>query len=405
MNYDVVVIGAGAAGCFSAIIAAETFPGAKITILEKSQKSLAKVKVSGGGRCNVTNVISEPSDLARQYPRGERFLKKAFYTFSSRHMIDWLAAKGIPLRLYPDGCYFPESNSSQTIIDCFLTALKHSNVNIQTGEKVERIERSGDCWNVRTNSQCLAAKNVIVTAGGMPKLSGFDFLSGLDVEIVPPVPSLFTFNLPDHPISKLMGIVSEASVKLAGEKQLYSGPLLITHWGMSGPAILKASAFGARKLADSAYQADFLVNWSEENSLAQIAEAVEKMRASAKKVLNDCPFPLKSRLWEYLCQRAGVEQEERWNAIGQKKLNKLIEVLGADLYRMSGKTTFKEEFVTAGGVALSQIDPQTMQHKRHKGLFFAGEVLDIDGITGGFNFQSAWTTGYIAGKSVLLGKG
>lgn len=405
MTYDVVVIGAGAAGCFSAIIAAETFPGAKIAILEKSQKPLAKVRISGGGRCNVTNVISEPAELAKHYPRGERFLKKAFYAFSSRDMVDWLAAKGIPLRLYSDGCYFPESNSSQTIIDCFLTALQRSDVKIQTGEKVEKIARSGNGWHIHTGSQVLSAKNVIVTSGGMPKLSGFDFLSDIGVEIVPPVPSLFTFNLPDHPVSKLMGIVSEASVKLAGEKQQYSGPLLITHWGMSGPAILKASAFGARKLADSGYQSDFLVNWSDENSLQQIAEAIEKMRVSAKKVLNDCPFPLKSRLWEYLCLRTGVEQDERWNAIGQKKLNKLIEVVGADLYHMSGKTTFKEEFVTAGGVALSQVDPQTMQHKKHDGLFFAGEALDIDGVTGGFNFQSAWTTGYIAGKSVLLGKG
>lgn len=405
---DVLVIGAGAAGCFAAIQASAHFPDARIAILERSSKPLAKVKISGGGRCNVTNVISEPEALSKHYPRGERFLKKAFYQFSSSDMKTWLESRHVPLKLYPDGCYFPLSNDSQTIIDCFLQELRKNDVSLMLNQRVESIKKlASGLFEVQTPSETFLSKAVIVTTGGQPKISGFDLLKHFDLKIVSPVPSLFTFNMPGEPIKELMGIVQEqAVVKIVGEKWVSEGPLLITHWGMSGPAVLKASAFGARVLEGKGYRSLISVNWSGEESQERVRETIREFVQSNKLLVNTPLYGLKSRLWTYLVEKAGIPLQFKCSELTAKHQNKLTEVLVNDLYTMEGKTTFKEEFVTAGGVDLNEINVQTMEAKKIPGLFFAGETLDIDGVTGGFNFQAAWTTAAIAGKNVLqTGKG
>jgi predicted Rossmann fold flavoprotein len=398
---DVLIVGAGAAGCFAAINAAESFPNLNIRILEKSKQPLAKVKVSGGGRCNVTNVLSEPVELSKKYPRGERFLKKTFYQFSSQHMVQWLYEKGIKLKLYPDGCYFPESNDSQTIIDCFLNELKRLQVVMELQTGVVSISKVDDLFRVETSHKVYAAKRVIATTGGHPKITGFNYLKPLGIKLVDPVPSLFTFNLPEHPIRELMGIVNaHTQVRIAGGKWNAEGPLLITHWGLSGPAILVTSAFGARDLAQVNYEKDFHVNWVRGLSVNETVEVLREQRSTRKLVRNVPLFCIKARLWEFLIGKAGVDPERTWEQCNEKQLMRLAEELAVGQFHISGKTTFKEEFVTAGGVDLSQIDVQTMQSKQVPGLFFAGEVMDIDGVTGGFNFQAAWTTAFIAGKHV-----
>lgn len=398
---DVLVIGAGAAGCFAAIQAKAYHPKASVVILEKSNKALAKVRISGGGRCNVTNVLSDPQELSANYPRGARFLRKAFHVFSSDHMKQWLEERNVPLRLYPDGCYFPESNSSETIISLFLSELSKGKTPIHFQQGVTSIEQTENGLVVTTDKETWLARNVICTTGGHPKRSGFSYLDALDLKIVEPVPSLFTFNLPENNIVELMGIVKEeATVRLAGEKWSGEGPLLVTHWGLSGPAILKCSAFGARLLSEKGYESEFAVNWTGGLKPNEVQEEIQQHAKSLKHIGNVPLFGIKSRLWNFLLERAGITPETIWNALGSKSINRLVEVLVNSTFKMKGKTTFKEEFVTAGGIDLSEIDVQTMQAKRIPGLFFAGEVMDIDGITGGFNFQAAWTTAFIAGKSV-----
>lgn len=400
---EVLVIGAGAAGCFSAIRASESFKNARITILERGSKALAKVKISGGGRCNVTNVISEPAELSKHYPRGERFLKKAFYQFSSKDMKAWLEQRNIPLKLYPDGCYFPVSNDSQTIIDCFLNEIRRNGIELLLNQRVESVQRlDSGIFEVKTPERIFQADAVIVTTGGQPKISGFEILKGFDLKIVPPVPSLFTFNMPEEPIRELMGIVQEnAVVKIVGEKWTSTGPLLITHWGMSGPAVLKCSAFGARILEQKTYRSKIAVNWTGEESQETVRETLRDFVKSNKLVANSPLYEIKTRLWNYLTEKAGIPASFKCSELTTKHQNKLLEVLMNDLYSMEGKTTFKEEFVTAGGIDLNEIHVQTMESKKYPGLFFAGEVMDIDGVTGGFNFQAAWTTAAIAGKHVL----
>lgn len=400
---DILVIGAGAAGCFAAIRASESFKGAKITVLERGAKPLAKVKISGGGRCNVTNVISEPAELSKHYPRGERFLKKAFYQFSSNDMKAWLEQRKVPLKLYPDGCYFPLSNDSQTIIDCFLVEMKKNGVDLLLNQRVESVRKlESGRFEVKTPDMTFTAKSVILTTGGQPKISGFELLKDFDLKIISPVPSLFTFNMPNEPIKELMGIVQEnAQVKIVGEKWSTGGPLLITHWGMSGPAVLKGSAFGARILEQKGYKSNISVNWTGEESQETVREVIQQFVKSNKLVTNSPLYEIKTRLWTYLVEKAGIPAHFKCSELTAKHQNKLLEVLMNDLYSMEGKTTFKEEFVTAGGIDLNEINVQTMESKKYPGLFFAGEVMDIDGVTGGFNFQAAWTTAAIAGKNAL----
>ncbi len=400
---DILVVGAGAAGCFAAIRASESFKGAKITVLERGAKPLAKVKISGGGRCNVTNVLSEPAALSKHYPRGERFLKKAFYQFSSNDMKAWLEQRKVPLKLYPDGCYFPVSNDSQTIIDCFLGEMKKNGVDLLLNQRVESVRKlESGLFEVKTPEMTFIAKSVILTTGGQPKISGFELLKDFDLKIVSPVPSLFTFNMPNEAIKELMGIVQEnAQVKIVGEKWSTGGPLLITHWGMSGPAVLKGSAFGARILEQKGYKSNISVNWTGEESQETVREVIQQFVKSNKLVTNSPLYEIKTRLWTYLVEKAGIPAHFKCSELAVKHQNKLLEVLMNDLYSMEGKTTFKEEFVTAGGIDLNEIHVQTMESKKYPGLFFAGEVMDIDGVTGGFNFQAAWTTAAIAGKNAL----
>ncbi|MBN9293058.1 MAG: NAD(P)/FAD-dependent oxidoreductase [Flavobacteriia bacterium] len=406
MNHPlkIAVIGGGAAGFFSAVTAKRNFPEAEVTIYEKSQKVLSKVKISGGGRCNVTNHCFDTDELAKNYPRGEQFLRKAFKQFSVQDTIDWYESRGVKLVTLPDNCMFPRSDSSQTIIDCLMEEAIQLNVEIKIQMPILGMEKKADYFELTTATEKITADRVILTVGGIPKRSGMEWILKAGCEMINPVPSLFTFNMPNHPVTELMGVVVEQTEsKIEREKLVANGPLLVTHWGMSGPSVLKLSAWGARLLAERNYEFNLLVNWvngKKEEEIRAMLQSLAQGEHGAKKVGNLNPFGISRRMWQFICDRLGFSEELRWNELGKKNLNKLVNQLINDTYPVSGKTTFKEEFVTAGGVALKQVDVNTMQHKQMEGLFFAGEVLDIDGITGGFNFQAAWTTGFIAGKHV-----
>ncbi len=400
---EIVILGGGAAGFFAAISAKKYFPQAHVRVFEKTSKFLGKVKISGGGRCNVTNALSNHRLLSEKYPRGEKFLRKAFEQFDTKATMEWFENRGVPLKTYPDLCVFPISNESQSIIDCLWKESKTLGVELWTLRAIDKITPLENGFEITYKDVTEKVDRVIVTIGGQPKLTGFSWLADLNHNIIPPIPSLFTFNMPKEPIRELMGIVvEEAVVRIEGQKLVGKGPLLITHWGMSGPAILQLSAWGARILAESNYEFSILVNWlheTKENTLREIL--VKTISAHGSKMISNLnPFEIPNRLWLFLLEKNEINPTTRWNDLGAKNTNKLVNTLLNDRYVVQGKTTFKEEFVTAGGVDLQEIDVNTMQSKIHPGLFFAGEVMDIDGITGGFNFQSAWTTGYIAGKYV-----
>jgi predicted Rossmann fold flavoprotein len=397
----VAIIGGGAAGFFAAISAKQHWPDASVCILEKSNKFLAKVKISGGGRCNVTHHCPDIQELAKAYPRGEKQLRKAFHQFSANDTIEWFESRGVPLKTYPDGCIFPLANDSQVIIDSFLKACKQLGVELLLQQTISKIEPHTNGVRLVQNEQEQFYDRVIVCTGGQPKLSNLYWLEELGLDIIEPQPSLFTFNMPKNPICELMGtVVSNASAKIEGTKLTGRGPLLITHWGMSGPAILLLSAWGARILAEKNYHFHVLVNWlddAKEDNLRVQLEQTSQAQAG-KKMSNWYPTPLTNRLWLHLLERSEINPDLRWSELGKKGLNRLVNTLLNDRYQVQGKTTFKEEFVTAGGLSLSEIDFQTMRTKKLPQLSFAGEILDIDGITGGYNFQAAWTTGFIAGK-------
>ena len=397
----IAVIGGGAAGFFAAISAKTHHPKDEVIIYEKSSKLLAKVKISGGGRCNVTHACFDNKELATKYPRGENYLRKAFEQFNANDTIEWFKKRGILMKTYPDGCIFPQSNDSQTIIDCFLNEANQLGIKVIMNTSIQKIERSEKGFILFTPESTFKADKVIVTTGGQPKKSNMNWLEELGHTIIDPVPSLFTFNMPKNPICELMGnVVEKATVKVEGTKLMGKGPLLITHWGMSGPAILLLSAWGARILNEKNYHFAILVNWLnevKEHELRLLIEEVSSLHGG-KMIGNINPFPLTNRLWMFLLSKSEINPEVRWKDLGKKNINKLVNTLLNDRYEVSGKTTFKEEFVTAGGVSLSEIDFKTMESKLLPGLHFAGEILDIDGITGGFNFQAAWTTGFIAGR-------
>lgn len=398
----IAIIGGGAAGFFSAIHAKRNYPEAEVVIYEKSKKVLSKVKISGGGRCNVTNNCPSLSDLANAYPRGGKKLKKAFRVFSNKDMMAWLEEKGINLVVEEGSHVFPATQTSQTIIDCFLGETRRLGIKVFTGMGVKSILACNERLQVHFIDEKNSSQSfdkVIVATGGSPKRRGLEWLEALNHKIEDPVPSLFTFNMPNECITDLMGIVVEpATASIQGTKLKATGPLLITHWGMSGPAILKLSAWGARLLSDMNYEFKVQVNWVNEPNNELVRAALQRIiKANSKKLLSNYrPYSLPDRLWQYLLQKMEMQPERRWGELGKKGLNKLINTLTNDIYAVKGKTTFKEEFVTCGGVSLDSIDFKTMQSKVCKNLYFAGEVLDIDGITGGYNFQSAWTTAYIA---------
>ena len=400
---NIAIIGGGAAGFFAALSAKKHFPDFTVIIFEKSAKVLSKVKISGGGRCNVANACFDNKELAKHYPRGENNLRKAFETFNAQSTVDWFEQRNVALKTYPDNCIFPQSNDSQTIIDCFTKEASTLGVEIKYNQSITEIQRVETGFELITREAKFHADKVIVTTGGHPKRSGLEWLEKLGHTVIEPVPSLFTFNMPQDPIRELMGnVVENATVKVEGTKLIGKGPLLVTHWGMSGPAILQLSAWGARILADKAYQFSVLVNWlddeKDEGLRARLSKIIEEH--GGKMIGNLNPFPMTSRLWNFLLTKSEINPEMRWKDLGKNVTNKLVNTLINDRYVVSGKTTFKEEFVTAGGISLQDVNFKTMESKIVPGMFFAGEVLDIDGITGGFNFQAAWTTGFVAGKSV-----
>ena len=409
-----IVIGGGAAGFFCAVNAARLNPSLQVTLLEKSNKLLSKVKVSGGGRCNVTHSCFEIAELSKRYPRGEHFVRKAFHQFFTTNTIEWFEERGVKLKTEADGRMFPVTNSSQTIIDCLLKEVNTYGVEILMNREVKDVrsenEKPSDAkamagkWKIKlANEEVLEADFVCIASGGFPKLQQFDWLKNTGHSIIAPVPSLFTFNIPNHPITKLMGVsVPDATIKIQSTKLKNTGPLLITHWGMSGPCVLKLSAWGARELQEKNYDFTILVNWLNDKKEQELKDELQLIRKQngSQKIINNNLFQLPNRVWQFLLQEAGVKEEGRWADLPSKEQNKLIQLLTAHEFHVKGKTTFKEEFVTAGGVDLKQVDPNTMQSKLQPGLFFAGEILDVDGVTGGFNFQHAWTSGFSAGKTI-----
>jgi len=408
-----LVIGGGAAGFFCAVNAARLNPGLEVLLAEKSNKLLSKVKVSGGGRCNVTHACFSIADMIKKYPRGSAFLKKAFHHFFTTDTISWFRERGVELKTEADGRMFPVSNSSQTIIDCLLKEANKFGVEIMMNAEVRKlvVGRSEVVAGSKRfeilfgNNKVEQADYICVASGGYPKSIQYEWLRSLGHHIEDPVPSLFTFNMPGNAITALMGVTVENTVvKIAGTKLVSEGPLLITHWGMSGPAVLKLSAWGARELAICNWQFAISVNWVPEFNENSLREKMQQLRfdRAPQKIVNRNPFDLPNRLWEYLLQQSGIHADLRWADLPAALQNKLIKNLCVQEFKVSGKTTFKEEFVTAGGIELAEIDFNTMQSKKMPNLFFAGEIINVDGVTGGFNFQNAWTTGWIAAKGLKV---
>ena len=396
----IIVIGGGASGFFAAINTAINFPEAKIIILEKSNKILAKVRVSGGGRCNVTHHCFENNELIKNYPRGEKELRQVFSQFSVQDTIDWFLKRGVKLKVEQDGRMFPESNTSDTIINCFLHEAQKYNIDVNLNEEVLSIEE-GEILKVKTSKQTYEANSVICSIGGHNQEKNYAFLKQCGHTIDELIPSLFTLNLPQSHIKELMGLsVKNGTVKVIGTKHQYTGPVLITHWGLSGPAVLKLSAFAAYDFFKLNYQAGISVNWTGTLNEEALKEELSLQLGSKALIVNTPLFEIPKRLWEYLVLRADIPTSKPWIELGKKQLNKLAQVLCNDVYDMHGKTTFKEEFVTSGGINLKEVNFKTMESKKVPRLFFCGEVLNIDGITGGFNFQNAWSTAWIAAKLV-----
>lgn len=400
-KYDVLVVGGGAAGFFAAISAKFHYPELRVAIAEKTNKVLGKVKISGGGRCNVTHHCFDLKKLCSHYPRGEKELRQVFKQFAVQDTIEWFESRGVKLKTEEDGRMFPITDNSQTIIDCLLRETKKLGIEILLQTSVAEIKKVENQFQLVTNNQQLITKKLIIATGGSPKLSGLQWLKDLGHDVVAPVPSLFTFNMPKNPITELMGVsVPNAKVRIVGTKLGYSGALLITHWGMSGPAILKLSAWGARWLAENKYNFKITVNWQEAKNEEEVRDYLSEFRNTnkLKLITNARPYDLPKRLWNFFLERLDIAIDKQWVNLKKQDFNRLVNTLFNDEYEVSGKTTFKEEFVTAGGIGLQSVDMATMQSKDLSTLYFAGEVLDIDGITGGFNFQAAWSGGWVAGK-------
>lgn len=403
-KYDIIIVGAGAAGFFTAINIVEKNPKLKVAILERGKEVLTKVRISGGGRCNVTHACFVPNDLVKFYPRGEKELRGPFHQFCSGDTIEWFEKHGVQLKIEDDGRIFPISDSSQTIIDCFINATKKLGIDILTNQSVQSIFNSKSSaenyWKVETNSETFACQKLVMTTGSNPKI--WEMLTEIGHSIIEAVPSLFTFNIKDNRIKDLMGLSAFASVKVKNTKLESSGPLLITHWGMSGPGILRLSAWGARILAEKNYQFVLEVNWLNNLTFEETLEKLKelKLEHSKKAVSKKSPFDFPNRLWESLVLASEISEETKWADLSKNQLHNLANQLTHGQFQVNGKSTFKEEFVTAGGIDLKEINFKTMESKLHENLFFAGEIVNIDAITGGFNFQNAWTGGFIAAEAI-----
>ncbi len=403
---DVIIIGGGAAGFFTAINAAEKNPKLKIIILERGKEVLTKVKVSGGGRCNVTHAEFLPKELTQNYPRGEKELLGPFHTFMTGDTIEWFEKRGVALKIEEDGRMFPVSDSSQTIIDCFLSEAKKLGVEVLLNQSVKEIQKEADHFKINTTTNTFSAAKIVVASGSNPKI--WHLLEGLGHTVVPAVPSLFTFNIKDQRVLDLPGVSTTASVKVIfpqgvpplGVRGL---PLLITHWGMSGPAILKLSAWGARVLEPLKYNFKIVVNWlnnlSEEDALDALKDL--KIEQGKQTIFKYAQFDLPKRLWQNLVKATGIDERLTWAEATRENLQNIANQLTAGIFEVTGKSTFKEEFVTAGGVDLKEVNFKTFESRICKNLFFAGEVLNIDAITGGFNFQNAWTGGFIVSQNLF----
>jgi predicted Rossmann fold flavoprotein len=404
VSHTVIIIGGGAAGYFAAIQCAETNRLAKVILLEKSAKVLQKVKISGGGRCNVTHACFDLKQLAKNYPRGEKHLKSAFSRFFTQDTVNWFEHRKVKLKAEADGRMFPITDDSQTIVDCLQKEVNRLGIEVRIETAVKRVSPSfhGGFDIYLSNEEKLYCNRVVVASGGSPKADGLNWLKDLGVRIETPVPSLFTFNIPNSELLALQGIaVNPVKVKVVDTKLENCGPMLITHWGLSGPAVLKLSSFGARHFAEKEYKFQVQISWLENKKEDAVRQELFNLKAAnpSKQVNSLFPFLLPKRLNTYILERSGINEKLNWGEVSKENLNQLIQNLLYDTYEVSGKTAFKEEFVTCGGVNLDDIDFKTMEFKRMRGLHFAGEVLDIDGITGGFNFQAAWTTGFIAGQA------
>ena len=403
-DFDIIVVGGGAAGFFSAINIVERNPKLKVAILERGKEVLSKVRISGGGRCNVTHACFEPNELVKYYPRGEKELRGPFHQFCSGDTIEWFEKHGVELKIEEDGRMFPVSNSSQTIIDCFLTASHKLGITILTGQSVQsifNIEGSAEnYWKIETQTENYLAEKLILATGSNPKI--WDMLHTFGHAIITPVPSLFTFNIKDPRIKELPGIATQVSVKVIGSKLESTGPLLITHWGMSGPAILKLSAWGARILHDKNYQFAIEINWLNDIETEEAETLLKELKQehAKKTVAKKSPLEVQNRLWESLVLASGIGAETKWADLSKIQLQNLANQLTKAIFQVNGKSTFKEEFVTAGGIDLKEINFKTMESKLHPNLYFAGEIVNIDAITGGFNFQNAWTSGFIVANAI-----
>lgn len=397
-KFDVIVVGGGAAGFFTAINIKIACPKSSVLILEKTTKLLSKVLVSGGGRCNVTHNAVSQASLSKAYPRGKSFLKKAFAAFWVPDLVQWFQDQGIALKVEEDGRMFPSSNQSTTIVNCFLNLAQNLGIQINCKEPLIRVDKEEVEYVVTTSLMEYSAKKLVLATGGPSKLGHLDYLSSLKLKLQKPCPSLFTFNLPDHPICQLQGLsVEQAKVTISSLKESWKAPLLITHWGMSGPAILVLSSICAKRLAELEYKFTYRIDWIPDMNREDL-----DWSDSNKQIGNHKPMEIPQRLWDYFLNELAIDSQKKSNELSKSEKNKLIELLKGQAFNAHGKTTFKEEFVTCGGVDLSEINVANMESKQHPGLFFAGELMDVDAITGGYNFQAAWTTAYIAAKNIAL---
>ncbi len=400
-NFDVIVVGGGASGFFTAINLAEQQPNLRIAILERSNEVLSKVKISGGGRCNVTHACFIANVLTKFYPRGERELKGPFHTFCTGDVMEWFSERGVALKIEDDGRVFPESDNSQTIIDCFLNEADNFDIKIIKQTIVQHILLENGLWKIETSKDSFQAAHLVMATGSNAKI--WDLLKTVNHSIVNPVPSLFTFNIKDDRIKDLMGVSTEmVSLKIKGSNLKANGPLLITHWGMSGPAILRLSAWGARELFDKNYQFQLIVNWTNDFVFDEVLEELinQKQQHSKKTIIKHPQYGLTHRLWQQLVKASLIAEDLTWADVSKKQLVKLAEQLTQSEFNVNGKSTFKDEFVTAGGIDLKEVNFKTMESKLLDNLYFTGEILNIDAITGGFNFQNAWTTGYLAAQAI-----
>lgn len=416
----IAVIGGGAAGCFAAINIMRGIPNARVMVYEGGKKLLAKVAITGGGRCNLTNSFNRVRSIDAVYPRGARLMKRLLKEFSNSDTCKWFEDAGVKLVTQEDQCVFPKSQDAMEIVHTLTREMYDCDVEIKTGHRVCRInycaednlestdneaESCGGRFNILFNDKETAVADfVVVTTGGSPKLNGLNFIDGLGLEIVEPVPSLFSFCLPNNGIKELMGtVVENVSVGIAGTKFKADGAILITHWGVSGPAILKLSSYAARYLSENSYKAQLSINWlgdMNENGAAKLINDIAAENPQ-KLLQNAHPAMLNNRLWNFLLNQSGIRPDIRWTELGRKGHNKLVAMLTSNLYNIDGKNKYKDEFVTCGGISLSNVQSSTLECRNISGLYFAGEVLDVDAITGGFNLQAAWTMGYTVAKAIV----